>query len=189
LAIVCEVIGGKMVKNEWIVNRNVRRKVLGKVVFLCIFCLLLSCDFSNAESIESVHVQKIIDGDSIVVTYGAENITVRLWGIDTPEYRQSYSKEAKKYTTQLLANSKVALEVKDWDEYGRMVALVKMQDGKYANEELIRAGYAWVHIYYCKEPICEKWKRFEKNAQKKSLGLWREKKPVAPWIWKRKHRK
>lgn len=163
--------------------------LLRRIVSLWISCLLLSCGICNAESIDSVYVKKIIDGDSIVVTHGTKNITVRLWGIDTPEYRQAFSKAAKKYTTKLLADKEIALEVKDWDKYGRMVALVKMRNGRYANEELIRAGYAWVHIYYCKEAICEKWQRYEKNARKKRLGLWREKSPVAPWIWKRKHRK
>lgn len=182
-------MGREMVKNEKLSSREVVRMLPRTIKFLWVFCLLLSCGFSNAENIESAHVRKIIDGDSIVVTDGTKDITVRLWGIDTPEYRQAYSKAAKKYTAKLLANSEISLEVMDWDKYGRMVALVKMQNGKYANEELIRAGYAWVHKYYCKEPVCETWKRYEKNARKKRLGLWREKNPVAPWIWKRKHRK
>ena len=163
--------------------------LIRKIILLWVFCLCLSCGFSGAETIESVYVKKVIDGDSIVVTDRGKEMTVRLWGIDTPEYRQTYSKVAKKYTMALLGNSEVALEVKDWDKYGRMVALVRMQNGKYANEELVRAGYAWVHIYYCKEPVCKEWKRHEKNAQEQRLGLWHEKDSVAPWIWKRKHRR
>lgn len=163
--------------------------LLKKIILLCIFCLHLSCSYSSAETIESVYVKKIIDGDSIVVTARGKEVTVRLWGIDTPEYRQAYSKAAKKYTMALLSKSEVTLEVKDWDKYGRMVALVKMQNGRYANEELVKAGYAWVHIYYCKEPVCEVWKDYEKNAREQRLGLWQEKNPVAPWIWKRKHRR
>ncbi len=161
----------------------------GRILYLCVVCLFLSCLNGNAKSIDSAYVTKIIDGDSIVVTHGAKKITVRLWGIDTPEYRQPYSKAAKKYTAGLLANSNVSLEIKDRDKYGRLVALVKMEDGRYANEELIRAGYAWVYRYFCKDPVCETWKGHEKNAKTKRLGLWRDKSPVAPWVWRRKHRK
>lgn len=134
-------------------------------------------------------VERIIDGDSILVTHQSEEIEVRLWGIDTPEYRQPYSKAAKKFTGRLVGYSSVVLEVKDWDSYGRMVAKVTMEDGRCLNEELLKAGLAWVHIYYCKEAICNRWYGYEREARKGRSGLWREGSPVPPWEWKRKNRR
>ncbi len=151
--------------------------------------LLLIVSFANTKEISGVRVIKIIDGDSIVVTNGSQNIEIRLWGIDTPEYRQPFSKAAKKVTKRLLQNKNVDLLVKDIDKYGRVVAMVKMANGENVNGLLVERGYAWVHIYYCKEPVCEEWRGYQNAASRKKLGLWREPDPVAPWIWKKKHRK
>ncbi len=161
----------------------------GKVTLCCLFWLCMFCNTAAAESLYYAHVVKVIDGDSIVVDTGKEQITVRLWGVDTPEYRQPYSKAAKKETSALLQKKTVELEVKDWDDYGRMVALVRLDNGILVNEELVKSGYAWVHVYYCKEAICRKWKQYEKQAQQERLGLWRERNPVAPWVWKRKRKR
>jgi endonuclease YncB( thermonuclease family) len=131
-------------------------------------------------------VIKVVDGDSIHVRYEGRTIRVRLWGIDTPEWSQPFSKVAKNYTAKLVANTEVKLKEKDWDDYGRLVALVTMGDKRCLNEELLQAGLAWVHVYYCREPICEKWREYEKQAREGKLGLWRDKSPVPPWVWKRK---
>ncbi len=131
-------------------------------------------------------VIKIIDGDSIRVIYRSESIDVRLWGIDTPEYKQPFSKKAANFTRKMVAGKSVSLEVKDWDDYGRMVAIVKTGRGGSLNEALIKAGLAWVHIYYCKEAICDSWYGYEKEVRLKNIGLWSEKNPVAPWVWKRR---
>jgi len=136
----------------------------------------------------SVKVDRVIDGDTIRVIFKSKSIKVRLWGIDTPEYYQAYSKAAKKFTTRLVKNTSVQLEVKDWDDYGRMVASVIMADGRSLNEELLKSGFAWVHVYYCKEVICKKWYEYEKMARKNRIGLWRDPAPVPPWVWKRNNK-
>jgi endonuclease YncB( thermonuclease family) len=134
-------------------------------------------------------VEKIIDGDTIQVLYASEKIKVRLWGIDTPEYHQGYSKVAKKLTSGLVRNTSITLEIMDWDKYGRMVAIVTMEDGRVLNEELLKSGLAWVHVYYCNERICNKWYGYEKLAREKRIGLWRDSSPVPPWVWKGKKKR
>ncbi len=133
-------------------------------------------------------VIKIIDGDTILVMYQTKSIKVRLWGIDTPEYRQPFSKKASMFTRKMVSGKSVLLDEKDRDDYGRMVAIVKMGSGESLNEELIKAGFAWVHIYYCKEAICSSWYGYEKEARLKKKGLWSERDPVPPWVWKRRKR-
>ncbi len=134
----------------------------------------------------SAVVERIIDGDTISVKYNNKRLKVRLWGIDTPEYRQPYSKAATKFTSKMVAGELVFLEVKDWDDYGRMVAVVTLSDKRCLNEELVKEGLAWVHIYYCKEAICNQWYGYEKKARQERIGLWQDKSPVPPWVWKRK---
>jgi len=159
----------------------------GILLNILVILTLASPSIAAIDNLLTVKVKTIIDGDTIRVRYRGQNFLVRLWGIDTPEYHQPFSKPAKKYTAKLVQNSTVQLEKKDWDKYGRMVAIVTMEDGRCLNEELLKAGYSWVHIYYCREAICDKWKEYEKDAHRKRIGLWRDNSPVPPWVYKRKH--
>jgi endonuclease YncB( thermonuclease family) len=157
------------------------------IVGVLLTVLLVFCVVGRGEAGQYVKatVIKVVDGDTIQVLYKGRSIRVRLWGIDTPEWRQPFSKIAKDYTVKLLADKEIELEEKDWDDYGRMVAIVITKKKHCLNEELLRAGLAWVHIYYCKEAICEIWYKIEREAQGKRAGLWRDKSPTPPWVWKR----
>ncbi len=66
-----------------------------------------------------------------------------------------------------------------------MVSIVTLRDNRTLNEELIKNGLAWVHIYYCNEAICDKWYQYETIAKNKKRGLWRDRDPTPPWVWKR----
>ena len=155
--------------------------LLGLLVVVTVNC--------TASQTFTAYVSKTIDGDSIEIRHDKHSIQVRLWGIDTPEWKQPYSKVAKKFTNNSVYGKTVTVTVKDWDKYGRMVAVITTKDGMSLNEELVRRGLAWVHIYYCKEKICDKWKDLERRARNNRLGLWQEKSPTPPWVWKRKHKR
>jgi len=142
---------------------------------------------ADTDTVFFAPVTRVIDGDTIEVRRLGKIVRVRLWGIDTPEWQQGFSHEAREFTRRRLAGREVELRVKTWDTYGRLVAMV-MVDGNPLNEELLREGLAWVHIYYCKEPICRHWRQLEKEAKKDRRGLWRESHPIAPWQWKQTHR-
>ncbi len=135
----------------------------------------------------SAKVINVIDGDTLEVRHQGDKLRVRLWGIDTPEHQQGFSREAQEFTREKVKGRQVELQTKDWDIYGRLVAIVRV-DGESLNEELLREGLAWVHIYYCKEPICREWRQLEKNARKGGRGLWQDEHPVPPWSWKQSHR-
>jgi len=163
-----------------------RYAFVGILLNILVILIVASPLIAAADDLLTVKVETVIDGDTIKVRYRGQRFLVRLWGIDTPEYHQPFSKVAKKYTVDLVKNSTVRLKKKDWDKYGRMVAIVTMEDGRCLNEELLKAGYSWVHIYYCREAICDKWKEYEKGARRKRIGLWRDNSPVPPWVHKRK---
>lgn len=112
-----------------------------------------------------------------------EQVKIRLYGIDTPEKAQAYGNEAKKFTASLVAGKAVEIEPVTQDRYGRTVALVQVS-GKNVNEEIVRAGYAWVYQKYCKKSFCGDWYRFETEARKKGLGLWADKNTTPPWEWR-----
>jgi len=58
-------------------------------------------------------------------------------------------------------------------------------DGKSLNEELVKAGYAWVYPQYCKIPACQKWYQYEAEARAQKIGLWSHPNPIPPWDFRR----
>ena len=54
------------------------------------------------------------------------------------------------------------------------------------NSALVASGSAWVHDYYCKEPICAGWYELEGKARNDKLGLWQGTNVIEPWVWKMK---
>ncbi len=166
-------------------SRLLRMKCIAAVMSILIILGLSLPDPNFASDNFQAKVIKIIDGDSLVVRYQGKAIEVRMWGIDAPEWQQPYSQKAKEFTRRRLTNRWVTIEPKDRDDYKRLVAVVWL--GKESiNEEMIERGLAWVHIYYCKESICNSWKDVEKKALNERVGLWAGTNPVPPWVWKRK---
>ncbi|MDH4318348.1 MAG: thermonuclease family protein [Desulfobulbaceae bacterium] len=127
----------------------------------------------------------VFDGDTIAVDCDGREFRVRLWGIDTPEKKQSFGQEATGYTGSLVLGKKLELEIKGSDRYGRSLAMVKA-NGQSVNEDIVAHGYAWVYRQYCnEEQICGRLMELEEQARKRGLGLWSDSHPVMPWQWRR----
>lgn len=124
------------------------------------------------------------DGDSLRIKKGGQVSEVRLYGIDSPEYGQSCWQEAKALAKGLVMGKNVMVEPMDTDQYGRVVALVHYQ-GRIINRELVRNGMAWVYPRYCQaQPLCREMKALEQAARRQGVGVWREKAPMPPWLWR-----
>ena len=158
--------------------------------FYILFGVLLALFIlkGNAVAWEGI-VVKVLDGDSIEVQRNGKIHTIRLYGIDTPEYRQAYSNKAKQFTKRLVNRQRVGVEKKDIDRYGRIVALV-VSSGKLVNRELVREGLAWYYPKYCRDqPLCGELQELERKARKEGRGLWRDKNPISPMDWKWQQKK
>ena len=68
--------------------------------------------------------------------------------------------------------------------HGRTVGVVHIGT-VCVNEELVRAGLAWVYATYCKRAFCGEWKGHEDAARKAKLGLWSHPDPIPPWDFRR----
>jgi micrococcal nuclease len=159
------------------------------IVFLLFSGLCFSCSVeSRQEKYFQGKVTKVMDGDSLMVSVGRKRIEVRLYGIDAPEYKQSFSNQSRKFVTKKLLGKIVQVEAVTRDTYGRTVSIVSHKEQS-INHELVRAGLAWVYLRYCKKKICKKWKKSEQEARAKNIQLWSHKDPVAPWEWRREKRK
>ena len=131
-------------------------------------------------------VVRVLDGDTIEIQQNVRTQRVRIWGIDTPEWDQPYGARASRFTRSRLTGKEVHVIPKDVDKYGRIVAMITVDDIN-IGEELIESGLAWVHVHYCNQPICNDWRRLQKRASFEHRGLWHDPYPVAPWQWKKKH--
>ena len=97
-------------------------------------------------------VERVVDGDTIVVAIEGESVKVRMIGVDTPESvhadeskNSEEGKIASEWTKTLLTDAKVYLEfdVDREDDYGRVLAYVYLEDKMtMVNRLLIEEGMA-----------------------------------------------
>jgi micrococcal nuclease len=165
--------------------------ILSTRFFICCFLFLgfciLACGICQASAPPfNAKVIRIIDGDTLEIQRERKIQRVRIWGIDTPEWDQPYASRAQKFTRSLLAGREVEIRPMDFDVYGRLVAMITV-DEKNISEELVESGLAWVYINFCNEPICTAWQSLQERAMSRRIGLWSDRHPIAPWQWKRKH--
>jgi endonuclease YncB( thermonuclease family) len=124
------------------------------------------------------------DGDSITITSDGKTENIRLLHIDAPEYDQSYGYQAKEYVRIFVQGKKV--KIKHWnkrDPYGRLLAIVILEDGTVLNELLVQEGMAWWYKFFSKD---KKYEKLESAARKVRRGLWLQNNPTPPWDWRRR---
>lgn len=134
----------------------------------------------RGESFEGV-VVRIVDGDTLCLQGEAGEFTLRLWGVDAPELRQSYGKESKDVLGRLCIGETVKVVVKDVDRYSRRVVTIRLQDGRDVANEMLRLGAAWWYADYAPRDAVKKGLMLEARASK--IGLWRQP-SEPPWTYR-----
>lgn len=134
---------------------------------------------------------RVIDGDTLEVSYNSERVSVRLIGIDTPETKHP-DRPAEKWGPEATANaeklikesgsSDVLLEFDksqgDRDKYDRLLAYAwtinpKTNEAKaMINLSQLEAGLAEEYTYGADYRYKSDFKVAEKAAQDARLGLW-----------------
>ena len=156
-----------------------------RILVLLIAIILNIAGCKNAEVNEPVaavvgKVVKVVDGDTLHI-YG-EKSTYKI--IDAPETGQAYGKRAKEHLEYLVAGKQVIAIVESKDRYGRYVASVKV-DSKDVCAEMLAAGYAWHYKQYSSNKYYEDLQGEARNSKR---GLWVDKKPQAPWEYRKEQR-
>ena len=137
-------------------------------------------------------VAYVYDGDTIKLDNGER---ARLIGIDAPEAHDNekllrdvrrrridgraqlaMGKEAARFARSLLAHQQVRLEydVEERDKYGRLLAYVYLADGTFANEKILREGYAYPLTIPPNVRHADEFKRWFDEAREEERGLWRQ---------------
>lgn len=129
-----------------------------------------------AEAFET-RVRRVVDGDTFVA---ADRTRVRLLGINAPESAdprrpvERYGKEASAFARRLLQGKRVRIQPgrNPRDEYGRTLAWVWLEDGRFVNGELVRLGYAQVYTHADNPDFAAYLLQCQREARAAGRGLW-----------------
>jgi len=142
-----------------------------------------------------VRVERVIDGDTVVVIHQRRKVKVRLDAIDCPEDGQEWGDIAKYGLIKLIGGKRVRIEIHTTDRYQRTVATLYVYNRETAqwvnvNERMVTLGHAWVMRRFYQHLSPERQKKLnqlENWARRKKIGLWRAPDPIAPWRWRSEH--
>ncbi|EAI8430273.1 thermonuclease [Campylobacter upsaliensis] len=134
-------------------------------------------------------VSRVIDGDTIELLAKTSKtnpynhiakLKIRLYGIDAPELKQAYGKEAKEFLSALVLKQEVGLIIENKDKYDRFVGTIFLK-GQDINKEMVKNGYAHAYESFSKKYLAE-----QADAKMFKLGLWQDEKAVKPSEFRRK---
>ena len=131
-------------------------------------------------------IVRVLDGDTVEIPAGNVATRVRLNGIDAPEKAQPFGQRSRQALTAIVGGKTVLAVGEKRDRYGRLLATLIL-DGRDINATQVYSGMAWVYRYkgLATEP---EYLRYERDARTARRGLWSEKEPVEPSIWRQRHR-
>ena len=144
--------------------------------------LLFFASPALAQSSQTVTVERVVDGDTVVVNpvvSGTED--VRLLGVDTPETVdpaepiEPYGPEASTFAKQQLEGQRVTLifDQERTDQYGRALAYVQIVgQGETFNETLLRQGYAQLYVVPPNVRYEAAFTQAQDQARQTSRGIW-----------------
>lgn len=165
-------------------------KLVGKVIQQTLFVFLIFF-LPDCLGAETLFVTDVVDGDSLKGRLENERIKteLRLWGIDSPEWNQTFGSNAKNYLRKRVLRKKLHFASYGRDRYNRLLVILyegEKDKSMSINQELVANGYSWVYKRFCNEVQCEQWIMSQEEAKTQNKGLWRSRKPIPPWQFKRK---
>jgi endonuclease YncB( thermonuclease family) len=127
-------------------------------------------------------IQRVVDGDTVIVARGTKGKRVRLIGIDTPETVDPrrpvgcFGHQAAQRTFTLVPPGtpvRLVYDVERTDQYGRTLAyLYRRPDGLFVNAALVAEGYAAVATYPPNVAHAEEFAALAARARESGIGLW-----------------
>lgn len=125
-----------------------------KYCLVCCLCwLLLSCNFNrDRQYLVTAQVRRVISGQTVEVTLLRDSsiATVRIIGIDAPDFRQSpWGKNAQTRLSELVAGGQVQLEIEDEtnNTYNRIYAHL-WQNNQLISQKLVAEGCVLANTKY-----------------------------------------
>ena len=130
---------------------------------------------------EVVTIDRVVDGDTILIKYNGEDTKLRIIGINTPETVDSrkpiecFGPEASSYLSALLTGKSVSIETDytqdDTDKYGRLLRYVYL-DNEDVGYKIISGGYGYEYTYNIPYQKQSQYKNAQAEAMENGVGLW-----------------
>jgi micrococcal nuclease len=128
-----------------------RRLFVYLLILLCFPCSALA-DGSNKTNEPPPVVKTVLDGDTFIMQDGT---IVRLAGIDAPETGkrdhppQRYAEESRSALEEMVLGRQVSVipAGKGRDDFGRVVAIVRLEDKTNVNLEMVKQGLAFYYWF------------------------------------------
>lgn len=168
-------------------TRGMRKRLLpAPLAALAALVVALNLDKDDAGSGggSGARVVRVVDGDTIRVSVDGREQSVRLLGIDTPETHRPGTPiecggpQASAHMQALAPpGTRVVLEPDSTqdseDRYGRLLAYVRLPDGRLAEDAQVAAGWATVYVY-ADRPVSrdDQFRRSQEAARAARRGVW-----------------
>jgi micrococcal nuclease len=129
---------------------------------------------TNDRGGHTARVVRVVDGDTVVLSGLGKT---RLIGVDTPEVYggvECYGREASAFTKSVLSGRSVKYRVgpEPRDRYGRALAYVWLQDGRFFNALLAARGYATPLTIPPNDDYAGRFAAAARHARHAERGLW-----------------
>jgi len=149
---------------------------------------------------KSFTVLKVVDGDTLDLDIpdGRNSYTrVRLWGLDTPETKNPrmgvcyFGPEAAEFTTKLTSGKSVRVYLDTPNhtrgKYGRLLAYIRLPDGRFLNEVLLSEGFAYADLRFT-HSFYYKYSQLEASARSAGKGLWQKvtRRQLPEWLQRKR---
>lgn len=157
--------------------------LLSKIKFALLITLSCIGTFPHIAFAEA-KVTYFYDGDTVKIQDGTWSYKLRISNIDAPERNQSYGKKARRALMQFCKHARIDVAMTGFDKYHRQLGEL------YCNQQpvsthMVANGHAWVYRQHSNDIWLNE---LEASAKQQKLGLWRQKKPIPPWQWRKRHR-
>jgi micrococcal nuclease len=166
--------------------------------FILVILVLMAVSLlpASAQERDLATVIRVVDGNVLKVEFKGKKESVRLIGIDAPECKinRKAKRDAVKRRQGLLTITSMGIEsaryvrrqvkkgdtvilefdVRMRDRYGKLLSYVYLVDGRMLNEEILRAGYAYVMPTAPNVKYRDRFQMARTEAKKNRRGLWRD---------------
>lgn len=126
-------------------------------------------------------VTRVVDGDTLKVSFGGQEETIRLIGVNTPESVdprrpvECFGEEASEFVKNQVEGKQVKLVTdstqSDRDRYDRLLRYVYVGD-MMLNREIIAEGYGFEYTVGSKHLFADEFRELEEQAKNQKIGLW-----------------
>ena len=133
-------------------------------------------------------VTDVENGDCLTLkTSDGALYALRLQGVDAPDEKQNNFKKSRKNLTELVMNKDVTAILHRPDGDGRRYVASVFMNGRDIGLLQIEMGMAWHYKRHSLEQTASSRKLYtsaETTAKTSGLGLWEDKNPQAPWVFR-----